>query len=520
MRGIRSCLVLAALAVLAFWWAPNAIAGCTGASPTWTATNDNASVQTCVNNASNGDTINVQAGTANWSSAVTVSKNVSIIGAGQGVTIVNGVPFNINGVSASGTAASVRISGFTFNFGGNEMTISDSVHFRMDHDDFNNAPPAATCVLSYSDTGTPTEGVFDHITSSYCQFEELGGVYGNSNNSDNLVWSTSNPVGTSHAIYFEDSTFVNADPSSSGYFNCWDEYQGGRYVIRFSTLNGCRVEAHGIQADNSRGGRSWEIYNNTIENSNGVKGYWPFSQRSGTGMIFHNTLDVNWINLFGRMDGPRLNEDSIASQVPNWQFCDGTSKSGYLATPGALNSSTIFSSSKSLIIDTQGTGGYRCRDQIGTSGDLSTWPAGWATTPPPQGSAPVYIWENSMGGSEMPMNVTCETPGDNLCTNETTNLIVQNRDYYLYNASFAGTNGIGEGTLASRPSTCTAGVGYWATDQGNWNAKSIPSGQLYVCTSANTWGLYYAPYPYPHPLQGNSSAVQVSPPTGLQASVQ
>jgi hypothetical protein len=74
-----------------------------------------------------------------------------------------------------------------------------------------------------------------------------------------------------------------------------------------------------------------------------------------------------------------------------------------------------------------------------------------------------------------------------------------------------GTNygGVGFGTLANRPATCTAGVGYFATDQGSWNTSTSnpqgvqqngADGLLYTCTSTDTWTLYYTPYTYPHPL--------------------
>ena len=37
-------------------------------------------------------------------------------------------------------------------------------------------------------------------------------------------------------------------------------------------------------------------------------------------------------------------------------------------------------------------------------------------------------------------------------------------------------------TLANRPAICTPGVGYWATDQGNWNQSGNGGqGQLFVC---------------------------------------
>ena len=84
--------------------------------------------------------------------------------------------------------------------------------------------------------------------------------------------------------------------------------------------------------------------------------------------------------------------------------------------------------------------------------------------------------------------------------------------------SFDGTRGVGQGLLAARPATCTAGaepntngVGYWATD----------TNTLYVCNPTNTWTAYYTPYTYPHPLTtGGTSGASVNPPTGLVATVE
>ncbi len=67
-------------------------------------------------------------------------------------------------------------------------------------------------------------------------------------------------------------------------------------------------------------------------------------------------------------------------------------------------------------------------------------------------------------------------------------------------APFDGTTGMGFGTLANRPPTCTTndleeggGVGYFATDDG-------PDGTLYRCSATDTWTVWYRPYAYPHPL--------------------
>jgi hypothetical protein len=125
----------------------------------------------------------------------------------------------------------------------------------------------------------------------------------------------------------------------------------------------------------------------------------------------------------------------------------------------------------------------------------------------------------------------------NQTTNNVNDSLLANRDFYVnsHNQSaqvsptspFTGSPstgpGTGYGTFANAPPTCTAGVAYWATDQGNWNQSgSGGQGQLYLCTATNTWTLSYTPYTYPHPLIAGSgtSSGGVNPPVGLTATVQ
>jgi hypothetical protein len=136
---------------------------------------------------------------------------------------------------------------------------------------------------------------------------------------------------------------------------------------------------------------------------------------------------------------------------------------------------------------------------------------------------PTYEWNNS------------GKPSNFVNTYSNYSQVAANRDYYSDNSNgtphaqtsstspFDGTTGVGFGTKALRPTTCTAGpggapgVGYWATDEGSWNnsGNSFGQGNLYTCAATNTWTLYYTPYTYPHPLVSSGKAP--SPPTSLAA---
>ncbi len=137
------------LAAFAPIWASDAAAACTGSNPTWTSTPDRASVAACVNNAANGATINVTAGSATWSPNISiVNKSLTITGAGASSTLITG-GFNLYN---SGS----RISGFRFN--NSNWTVEGSIGFRIHNNTFQN-PSWTECILfiGSTDSGFPSD---------------------------------------------------------------------------------------------------------------------------------------------------------------------------------------------------------------------------------------------------------------------------------------------------------------------------------------------------------------------------
>jgi MYXO-CTERM domain-containing protein len=165
------------------------------------------------------------------------------------------------------------------------------------------------------------------------------------------------------------------------------------------------------------------------------------------------------------------------------------------------------------------TGYTTCLDQGGAGpGQLyaSFMPTPVAMTT--EGVDPAYEWDNSGPQPLDHGNIGSDSPST----------FTANVQYYTDDSGGSPvrcsathpctslTQGVAWGTLAYRPTTCMAGVGYYATDQGSWNqsGNAFGQGQLFVCGAGSTWQAYYEPYCYPHPLVSGVSCSGGAPDGG------
>jgi hypothetical protein len=468
-----------------------------------------------------GTTVIIPAGTCTWSSTLSYTQvgNLIIQGSGNQSTLGGGdQTIIVDNVSKTGSPnqslsihtisnATFRITAITFQ-GGTPKTIQgfagslridgNSQSVRVDHMHFWNL----------NDVGVQLDG-WEYGVVDHCVFDlgsTLGTVFGvraehdtwNNDNNGNGSWSDLPYFGTNKAIYVENNVFNCTYFESTG-FGCYggDDENGAHFVLRDNTFNDTYVLIHDMASD-ERAPRMFEIYQNTFNNTDPSKALASAIQvRTGTGMIWGNT--VNKLPGIGSLWNDRSqNALSFGSTPSNWGYC------GTQFGPSNWDGNTDST-------------GYPCLDQIGrgkgdelsglfpnkvnrTTGNIS-WPH--------QAVEPLYEWLDSWNG-----------PGyGSYWGNTTGNVVVMNRDYYIWCApssapsnggcsTFSGAVGTGSGLLSARPSSCSAGPGgntpgvaYWATD----------TNTLYVCNPTNTWTAYYTPFTYPHPLTLGSDPAPAAP---------
>lgn len=436
---------------------PSLFGACTGSSPTWTSTADRTSVVSCVSGASRGDTINVSAGSATWSSSISLTKGITLSGAGAGSTVITSSGGVVLLAAAPDSTAisnseNIKITGFTFDGANSSCTlvtlqgasgISGTIPYQyyiIGSNTFQNGCTSGNGIIEMSENGNgQLRGVIYSNTFDRCNI-----IIRIFSNNDTSEWSNTAfnqfRFGVEDNLYFEDNT-IQFSSSFSGNNPGWIESgQGGRFAARYNSWS--LTNASSPQ-------EVWDIHG--FQNWDGS----PNSGQTGTMLVeyYGNALSgmgtYRWVNHRG-----------------SW----------------GLFFNNILTGSGGNSID--------INQYAGCASLISPTPT---YTPIVNNT---YVFNNTKGGAIVNMAFGDGTQ----CS------VAENSNWWNYNASCTASScsaGIGRGTTAPT-GTCTTGVGYWVASTATPTTSSavIQSASLYKCASTNTWTLYYTPYTYPHPLRG------------------
>lgn len=275
-------------------------------------------VQKAINQASNGDTVNVPSGSSTWTSSVNVSTGITISGGGSYsvdanhndtgtwpvvINLSNNCAFKVS--STSGTV--VRITGFSFTGtagiqvegaieygpGAIWITTTDTIPWRVDNCKFN--------VLYAAVAADGHEGLIDQIWSTdpatpNCYLH--GQITVQDLRNDGLGYTAfTGPTnfGGSNFVFVEDSTFIKPDTCNAGANQFLEGFAGARVVWRYNYMRNGYIEDHGSESiDPYRGGYAYEVYNNIFYSALGQ--FWAgILMRGGVWMVHHNTVtNYNW----------------------------------------------------------------------------------------------------------------------------------------------------------------------------------------------------------------------------------
>ena len=262
-------------------------------------------VTTAIALAKDGDTVIVPAGTAHWTSRLSIAKGItlqgasSIAGAGTKTATAHDAT-NIIDDNVSSNASDLisvtlvpsqnfRVTGFTFTKGTGygimvhlqSFSTAPHLNMRVDHCHFVNYVGRAV------QTDGWVYGVADHNymqaqAGGYCFFINCA-TYG-AKTSGHGAWADYPWFGTNKFFFMEDNTMVgNGITTTSG---ATDADHGARFVMRHNDFTNCRPGWHGTETG-GRGCRAVEVYNNAF--------HWTLapssSNRSGTALYHDNTWD-------------------------------------------------------------------------------------------------------------------------------------------------------------------------------------------------------------------------------------
>jgi hypothetical protein len=310
-----------------------------------------ADVTSAIGSASDGDTVVVPAGTASWTSGLTITKGITLLGAnanpGDDLTVIlddvtRDAPSQGTAIKVKVSAGqSFRLSGITFRNGSitspegpNGIVTAATItgpcrSFRIDHCHFDQLYQS-----NYLQVAGWIYGVVDH-----CLFDgRIDGADqsvlvmhptwgGGTNQFGDGSWADYPYYGTEKFIFIEDNIFNNPNPNNHTNMNN-DCSGGGRYVGRHNVYNNCMFGGgHGTESSGRlRSRRCSEDYNNIVNDTHAADNG---GQLRGGGSLYHDNV----------VNGLYIPIKSITQYrefwpFPTWGATAGTSGSPSLAADG------------------------------------------------------------------------------------------------------------------------------------------------------------------------------------------
>jgi len=403
---------------------------------TCTGTNDHTAINSAISAASTDDIVSIAVGSCGIADTVTVSKGITLQGAGKTLTTFTGSASPMVTVS-HGSSTFARVTGIYFNTTASiALRLSGTIYqVRIDNNKFGGADNGV-----YS-SGV-VEGVVDHnefLNCDRCTY--VGGT-------DTPMWTIDFNAGTgnfvaggSHALFFEDNTFTRNNSFSKAGNEISYNQEGARTVFRYNTYDesawtaetNLPWEQHGNQSyydsqnhppDTFRGQPITEIYNNTFLLRGSPR---VISPRSGSLLIHDNTITVS--------------------------------------SPGDLSQLIVLIEEETYT--SPGAHFYQNNDFVWPTEDMIT---------------NTFIWNNTINGSALTTSHVDGWSGTDCCgTYPDTNYVINfNRDVWMHAPEASG----GRTYYNNRPGA---------------SGRDADGTLVFTQSGANAY-YPYTPYTYPHPL--------------------
>lgn len=444
-RLVPIILAIVFLFIVSSGWAATYSVPCSG--------DITSALNSAIGSSVSGDTISIGAGTCSSSGVTVLNKQLTIKGAGQGVTnlTANSVPiFTIDRENASN--GNWRITGMTITGSQTSGTIimlwaaygSSGVDdcWRIDHLTLNFSSLSGYGVNLYG----PSWGLIDNCIISFgggllfnCQGPYVGEDGTISHLMGDHLLSLPLEPGSRHAVYIEDNTITC--PSPSGCAAIDTSNTGHRFVVRHNSITNGMFYAHWTRGQVING--FWfEIYNNKVTWSGNEM--YPVRFEAGTGVIYNNTFS-GFADAYMVLDDRRGGGSETTSPL---LACDGThdwdGNAGDTSAPG-----------------------WPCLGQIGRASGTTMAQIRAGTKP---ASFPFYSWNNGTQDK-------CYNPSaSGSACDGAIGFISWTANYVKGTAHTVTGGGYGQGDI----DFCSGGT-------------TQPSG-------CGTHTLTYTPLQYPHPL--------------------